>query len=222
MKVFISWSGKLSRSVAEVLREWLPFVIKEVEPYMSSKDVDKGERWSLNIASHLEDTSIGIVCLTRENLQQSWINYEAGALSKVVAGTRLNPLLIDLPTSMLTGSPLEQFQATQLSDVEDFHRLLASINSMAAEPVADKHLRAATETLIGKLKEVPTRISRQTVAPIGYGWGELVDTLVDAALFVNDKRDARTVISGCLQARERTEAKRKRQRPSLIPIGTIT
>ena len=46
MKVFISWSGKTSFEVAKVLKEWIPCVIQDIEPYFSSDDIDKGARWS--------------------------------------------------------------------------------------------------------------------------------------------------------------------------------
>ncbi len=51
MKLFISWSGARSEYIAEVLREWLPNVIQAVCPWMSASDIDKGSRWSSNLAS---------------------------------------------------------------------------------------------------------------------------------------------------------------------------
>ena len=88
MKVFISWSGERSRSIAEALREWLPDVIQAVKPWLSAEDIDKGARWSSDLAHELEDAHVGVICLTPENLEEPWIHFEAGALSKT---TRKHP-----------------------------------------------------------------------------------------------------------------------------------
>ena len=82
MKVFISWSGNISLKVALIFRDWLPSVIQSIEPYVSSEDIDKGARWSTDIAKELENSTFGILCVTKENLEAPWLSFEAGALSK--------------------------------------------------------------------------------------------------------------------------------------------
>ena len=84
MKVFISWSGNISWKVAVIFRNWLPSVIQSLEPYVSSEDTDKGARWSTDIAKELEDSTFGILCVTKENLEAPWLSFEAGALSKTM------------------------------------------------------------------------------------------------------------------------------------------
>lgn len=131
MKVFLSWSGQTSHSIAKILRDWLPAVIQSIEPYVSSEDIDKGARWSSDIAGELDASAYGIICLTKENLGAPWINFEAGALGKSVEKSRVSPVLFNLLKSDLKG-PLVQFQAT-VFERDDMQRLLHSLNNAAAD-----------------------------------------------------------------------------------------
>ena len=110
MKVFISWSGDTSFEVAKILKEWIPCVIQDVQPYFSSEDIDKGARWSTDIAKELESASFGILCVTKDNLESQWLNFEAGALSKAIDKSKVCPLLFRLKPSDISDSPILQFQ----------------------------------------------------------------------------------------------------------------
>ena len=77
MKVFIAWSGDISQKVAIVLREWLPGVIAALEPYVSAEDMGKGDRWGAVIAKQLEESSYGILCVTRSNIDAPWLNHSS-------------------------------------------------------------------------------------------------------------------------------------------------
>ena len=126
MKLFISWSGTRGEMVAEALNEWLTNVIHAVEPWMSGSDLEKGARWSSDIAQQLNDAQFGIICLTSENLQSPWLLFEAGALSKTLDDAYVCPYLLDLDTADLKG-PLAQFQATKAKK-EDTRKLILTIN----------------------------------------------------------------------------------------------
>ena len=84
MKVFISWSGNQSKAIASEFKEWIPAVIQAVKPYFSFNDINKGSRWATEISLELEQSKVGLTCLTRENLEALWIMFEAGALSKSI------------------------------------------------------------------------------------------------------------------------------------------
>src|SRR5205809_828915 len=100
-KVFLSWSGETSHSVAMALYEWLPAIIQNVKPFMSSEDLRKGGRWSKDLAVELEQTNFGIICLTPENLEAPWIMFESGALSKFVIESNVSPFLVRVKPSEL-------------------------------------------------------------------------------------------------------------------------
>ncbi len=68
MKAFISWSGPRSKAVAEALHDWLKEAVQSVDPWISSEDIRKGKRWSIQLAQQLESTQVGVICLTPENL----------------------------------------------------------------------------------------------------------------------------------------------------------
>lgn len=131
MKIFISWSGKESLSIAKSLKEWIPNVIQIAEPYVSAEDIDKGSRWASDISKELDDSSFGIICLTKNNMNAPWINFEAGALSKKVDKSKVSPFLFNIKPSEVTG-PILQFQHTNSNDKDDVLRLMQSINKQAA------------------------------------------------------------------------------------------
>ncbi len=152
MKVFLSWSGDLSHKIAIELREWLPFVIQSVEPYVSSEDIDKGSRWSIDIAKELENSSFGILCVTPLNIDAPWLNFEAGALSKAFSATNVSPLLFGLKPSDLKKSPLLQFQST-LYDKKDLFKLILSINTAIGKDKLDEaKLKLTFDVWFEKLK----------------------------------------------------------------------
>ena len=131
MKVFISWSGEVSHKLAVCLRDWLPNVLQSVTPYVSSEDIDKGARWSKDIAQELSDSYYGILCVTKENLNAPWLNFEAGALSKSIDSSNVSPLLFDLKRAEVDG-PILQFQSTIL-EKEDIRKLTQGINRACGE-----------------------------------------------------------------------------------------
>ena len=131
VKVFISWSGTVSRGLAEAFRDWLPSVIQAVKPWMSGSDIDKGVRWSSEIAAELEEARVGLICLTPDNLEKPWILFEAGALSKTLEKTFVCPYLFGLRSADLQ-FPLAQFQATK-AEKEDTRKLIHTINSAFGE-----------------------------------------------------------------------------------------
>lgn len=137
MQVFLSWSGPRSQKVAQLLSDWLPRVIQSLEPWISTRDIQKGSLWSEVIGDQLEGMTTGIICLTKENINRPWILFEAGALAKGLSSNRVCTLLIDLAPSDIA-PPLSQFNHTRPSSKEDMLHLLQTLN----DRIADRKLRA--------------------------------------------------------------------------------
>ncbi len=111
MKIFITWSGDTSCLIAEVLNKWLPGVLQAVKTYYSPNDILKGTRWNAEISKELESSQVGIICLTKDNLEAPWIMFEAGALSKSLENSKVCPILFGVDASEVKG-PLVQFEFT--------------------------------------------------------------------------------------------------------------
>ena len=132
MKIFLSWSKDLSLKIAKELKEWLGCVIQGADIFISSDDIRKGNRWNLEIAKQLDGCDFGIICLTKENLNSSWILFESGALSKSMLESNVCTILIgDLDLTDIEG-PLSQFQHTKINK-DDFKKLIKTINEKFGE-----------------------------------------------------------------------------------------
>jgi hypothetical protein len=145
MKIFISWSGTVSRQIAEALSDWLQRTIQAVKPFYSP-DIDKGAKWSNEIDAALEGIRFGIICLTPDNLNSNWVHYEAGALSKTKDAS-IWTFLVDLKPSDVK-QPLGKFQHT-LAEKADVLKMLKSINAKLSE-VGGESLR---ESLLAEIFE---------------------------------------------------------------------
>ena len=166
MKVFLSWSGELSLKVALVFRDWLPSVIQVVVPYVSSEDIDKGARWSTDIAKELEESSFGILCVTSANVDEPWLNFEAGALSKTVDKARVCPFLFEVKRSEIKG-PILQFQSSIFSK-EDVKKLVLGLNSACETDYLDEvRLNGIFDVWWPKLEEQLESLKPEAVADRG-------------------------------------------------------
>lgn len=150
MKIFLSWSGERSKSVAVALRDWLPMLLQNTAPWLSDRDIGAGERWALEIGKRLEDSSFGIICLTRENVEAPWLLFEAGALSKALATSSVCPYLLDVDFQEVTG-PLSQFQAKK-ADSASTRELVCTINQKAPSPLPQQRVDELYELLWPKLE----------------------------------------------------------------------
>jgi hypothetical protein len=133
LKVFISWSGPRSKAVATHVKQWVSQVFQGSVVFMSDEDIKAGTNWSERIKKELADTTVGIVCMTPENQDAKWINYEMGALSKEVTdgGSRVIPLLIGFSSTTEVGQPAASLNMVMLGQ-DGFKKIATSLNDINA------------------------------------------------------------------------------------------
>lgn len=148
MKVFLSWSGKKSSLVAQLFSEWLPCIIQKAQPWISSKDIDRGSVWLGEIYSQLAECNQGIIFVTKENQVKPWLLYEAGALSKGISENRVCTFLVDLNVRDIeSSSPLSHLNHTNTSKDQIFE-LVKTINKrLEDEAVSDAVLSKTFEAM---------------------------------------------------------------------------
>ncbi len=157
MKVFISWSGQQSKAVAEVLRVWLGYVFQgNPELWMSGHDISAGDRWANQLGLVLEQSSLGILCLTHENINAPWILFEAGSLAKSVTSSRVIPYCVGLSVNDID-YPLRQFQAVE-STRDGTFRLVQTVNSARSNRLSTEKLEHTFETWWPQLHEKLSKI----------------------------------------------------------------
>lgn len=179
MKVFISWSGTRSNAVARALEVWLTQVLQSAEPWVST-GMQRGVRWSSEISNSLEKHNLGIVCVTPENVEARWLNFESGALSKQIGDdSRLIPYLLDFKTPSDLEDPLGQFNAC-LADEEGTFDMVKTLNEFADKKLSEANLKQTFDKWWPDLKtqlEAVVAIEVQT-PPTTRGVEDKVDDLL--------------------------------------------
>ncbi|MDB5069806.1 MAG: hypothetical protein JWM87_917 [Candidatus Eremiobacteraeota bacterium] len=159
--VFISWSGTRSQGPAVALREWLNSVIQRLSVFVSAQDLAAGVKWSEEVVDALRDATYGIVCVTSDNFDKPWLNFESGAIANAVGRPRVAPVLLDLSPAEVVG-PLSLFQMVSV-ERDGIFRLVTSINdSLGPEavlpPILERSFQLAWpdfEKTVGQLKRLP-------------------------------------------------------------------
>jgi len=162
MDVFISWSGKLGKAIADELRTWLPTVIQAVKPFYSPDDIAKGKNWNAELNQRLKASRIGIIIVTPECREAPWLLYEAGAISSNFDEAHVCPVLFGMHPADIVG-PLVQFQVTPFERAE-FRKLVGAINSALGESrLENEVLDRVFETFWPRLNEAIEKIIKSHV-----------------------------------------------------------
>jgi len=145
MKIFLSWSGENSQShqVAQALHNWLPRVIQQAKPWLSSHDMDSGINWGPEVDKQLSEIHFGILVITRYSMLAPWLLFEAGALSKHVERSYVCPYLCGLKATDIEG-PLAKLQGREsnkngtLMLLETNNKALPDAHPLTADVLKDQ------------------------------------------------------------------------------------
>ena len=162
MRIFTSWSGDRSRAAALALKSLLQDLFEETVQVFVSDHISPGEAWAQRLGTELEQSEFGILCLTRDNWQSPWLLFEAGAIAKKFASSRVVPYLIDELPEASERSPLAQFQHVR-ADREGTYRLVETINSSRDNPKPEDRLRRSFEKWWPDLEQ--TLVTSQAPGP---------------------------------------------------------
>lgn len=168
MKVFISWSGERSKAAAVALTELLPAILQPIQCWMSEENLEKGKPWFDQLRSELNQILFGVFCVTPENWESPWMQWEAGLLSSssALGDRRVAPIAIGTSKGSIRG-PLAIYQGTD-ADREDVLRLI-------------KHINLALD----EKQRVPATTLETTFA---YVWPQLEQRLKAAVALVTEKK----------------------------------
>lgn len=139
-KVFISWSG--NSQIPNMLKESLmgTFTDKNLSVFVSAENIRTGAEWFKSIKEAITESSITIVCITKENIGSPWIYFESGAASfhnYLVNQTK--PLMVILfDTELPKNSPLNEYNNIKWGR-GGYEKLLNDINAHIQEGKLQSH-----------------------------------------------------------------------------------
>lgn len=129
-KVFISWSG--NSEIPDMLKKSLveTFTENNLTVFVSTKNIRTGDEWFKVIKDAITESSITIVCITKDNIQSPWIYFESGAASfHNYLLNQTKPLMVVLFDAELPrNSPLNEYNHIKWGK-EGYEKLLVDINS---------------------------------------------------------------------------------------------
>ena len=199
MQVFISWSGEPSKKLGEAVSEWLGDVLQAVTPYFSPQGVQKGTAWYPEVVQNLKASAFGVLCLTRDNTDEPWILFEAGAVAGRFEKAHVCPVCFGFKPEDL-GWPLAAFQGAEYSKAEML-KLVQSINAVA------KHARIPEGRLTRSFERCWQELDKK-VSAILAGQGEAPPP---------EKFDPEPVLKEILELCR--IAARRRKEETLPPVG---
>ncbi|MDJ0105558.1 toll/interleukin-1 receptor domain-containing protein [Rhodococcus erythropolis] len=183
--VFISWSGDLTKAIAKEVATQLNFLFDSVVPWYSEDDIQLGTQNMKSIFTQLQESSAGIFILTRENQRETWVNFEAGAMSMTVGvdERRVIPLLVDMKPKDLEG-PLRNFQGKTF-DRDGWRKVVSALAELAGvkNETAMTRLAISEDKFFNKLDEIKRgfpAVAEEPVSPEGEKYDKVLQRVEES------------------------------------------
>ena len=145
----------MSGEIAEVIKNTFPLILQNIDFFFSS-DIEKGNNWNTDVAKAMAECDFGIFVLTPENINEPWINFEAGAISLKLENTKTATFAFGLK-SLDIKFPLAQFQSTFFEKEGDVFKLFETINNCIVncneKRLKDDVLKKVFETYCGEFEK---------------------------------------------------------------------
>lgn len=178
MNVFMCWAGNGSKELATLMRDFLPVVVQECDPWMSEHDIFAGQPWDAELETALKAANFGVLCITPQNMQNAYLHYEAGAIANQVGErNRVCPLLLGGLQATQLAQPLGRFQCKP-ADRQGIWGLVQSLNTIAKKPINEPHLRMAFDGQWPTLQKNISEISLDPTVATPRSNDELLDEIL--------------------------------------------
>lgn len=196
--IFISWSADCSNAIAEELKRTLEQDVFKgsVNCFVSTQGIASGEDWYDKIKNELKASSLGIMCITKENIKAPWLYFEAGAL--VSNDLRVIPLLINCDQKSLENSPIRTKQSIQFYNpdrvykmFEDIRKQLKLLNDLSPEEL-DKRYKDAYNKMKENLKPVLDELKSKRYFIEKYIYPQEITTMTMGTVYISASMSAIT------------------------------
>ena len=126
-RIFIAWLDKCGSALSDALSKWIGRVLPGVQVAFAP-DVRADSHWQTTLPLALHNAGAALVCVVGEQASSPWVHLQLGACFRALGtGKPVVPVLLDVPESFLSTSPLGMFQAVRPSK-EDFRRLVRDLS----------------------------------------------------------------------------------------------
>lgn len=185
MRLFISWSGEQTRELANAVQAFFELAFaSHVQTFLSDADIAPGERFLAVINENLGGADIGVILITRQNMNNPWLLFEAGALAGKSERGSVVPLLVDLERAELR-PPLSQFQNVLAASRESVLHMCERIRAEASDVPANNAYEVLLEAAWPPLEAALLKAQSFTQAEIALPARSDRDLLDEILLGVN-------------------------------------